>query len=70
LAAIARTLDPLWSLTLPVLLLAHLAARARVWERATARLPDWGFAIAFGALVALVLPCLATEHRPFIYFQF
>lgn len=69
-AAIARTLDPLWSLTLPVLLLAHLAARARVWERATARLPDWGFAIAFGVLVALVLPWLATEHRPFIYFQF
>ena len=69
-AAIARSIDPLWWLALPVLLLAHLGARAKGWERTTSRLPDWGFAIALGILVALVLPWIATEHRPFIYFQF
>ncbi len=69
-AAVAKSVDPLWALVLPVLLLAHLGARAKWWERATSRLPDWGFAIAVGILVALMLPWIATEHRPFIYFQF
>ncbi|MCB9896568.1 MAG: hypothetical protein H6825_01065 [Planctomycetes bacterium] len=50
--------------------LVHVAMSRRVLERAAARLPDWGFAMAYGAAAALVLPWIATDFQPFIDFQF
>ena len=33
-------------------------------------LPDWAFALLYGAAWAAALPWVATGYRPFIYFQF
>lgn len=66
----AATVTPLW---VPLLLLfaaVHAIAATGVALRAMLRLPGWAFALAYGALAALVLPWVATEYRPFIYFQF
>ena len=68
--AIAKSVPVAWWFAVPVLLLAHLAARQQLWARTAGRLPNWAFAVACGVLLALVLPWVATEHRPFIYFQF
>jgi alginate O-acetyltransferase complex protein AlgI len=69
-AAIAQSLAPAWALALPVLLGAHAVARRGAVARFAASLPGWAFALLLGALVALALPWVATENRPFIYFQF
>jgi hypothetical protein len=69
-AAIAARVDPAWALLLPVLVAAHLVAKRGVVPRVAARLPDWAFALAYGALAAAVLPWVATGILPFIYFQF
>lgn len=69
-AAIAARVDPAWALLLPPLVVAHLVAQRGSVPRAAARLPDWAFALAYGALAAAVLPFVATGILPFIYFQF
>ncbi len=65
-----RTLDPGWLALLVLLGCAHVVARRRVAARALERLPDWGFAVVYGALAALACAFVATESRPFVYFQF
>jgi len=61
---------PAWALLLPPLAVAHLVAHDGFVPRVAARLPDWAFALAYGALAAAVLPWVATGILPFIYFQF
>jgi alginate O-acetyltransferase complex protein AlgI len=51
-------------------LVAHVAARARLLSARVAALPDAGFAVLYGVSVAAVLPWIATDYEPFIYFQF
>lgn len=69
-AAIAAHVDLAWALLLPPLIGAHLVAKSGAVPRLAARLPDWAFALAYGALAAAVLPFVATGILPFIYFQF
>jgi hypothetical protein len=35
-----------------------------------ARVPTWAWATGLGCLLALVMPWVATNASPFIYFQF
>jgi alginate O-acetyltransferase complex protein AlgI len=70
LAPAAAGVERAWLAVLPALVGLHALAYRGVGTRAFARLPDWAFALAFGALVATLLPWVATEYRPFIYFQF
>jgi alginate O-acetyltransferase complex protein AlgI len=48
----------------------HVAGSRDLCKGWPERLPDWGFAVVFGAAFALVLPWAATGYKPFIYFQF
>lgn len=66
----AASVEPIWIALLPLLAALHVLAHRGVGVRVLARLPDWAFALAYGALAAAVLPWVATEYRPFIYFQF
>jgi len=50
--------------------LVHWAAYRRILSARLAALPDWGFALLYGFTWSLVLPWVATETVPFIYFQF
>jgi alginate O-acetyltransferase complex protein AlgI len=59
-----------WIALLPALAALHGLAYRGVGVRLFARLPDWAFALVIGALAAALLPWVATEYRPFIYFQF
>jgi len=64
------SLSALWWLWLGALAALHFALRRRdLFERSNA-LPDWAFALVFGAAVALALPWVAADYQPFIYFQF
>ena len=65
-----RSLDSGWLALLVLLGCAHVVAQRRVAARELARLPDWGFALVYGALAAVACAWVATESRPFIYFQF
>ena len=59
-----------WWLLLAALWAIHFAlARRRAEDRQRA-LPDFAFAAAFGAAIAFVLPWVAGDYQPFIYFQF
>ena len=54
----------------PALALVHYVTYRRwlaTWWR---KLPAGGFAVAFGLLIAVVQPFVATQSEPFIYFQF
>ncbi len=50
--------------------LVHVAMFKQLFHRKLRTLPDWGFALSYGAAVAIALPFAATGYRPFIYFQF
>ncbi len=50
--------------------LVHYGCWRGVFRRAWTALCDWQFALAYGALWALVLPWVPSGYRPFIYFQF
>jgi D-alanyl-lipoteichoic acid acyltransferase DltB (MBOAT superfamily) len=58
-----------WLLFLAVCLAAHWAFYKGA-EKSIARVPDWLYYPAYGALWALVLPWAAQGYQPFIYFQF
>ncbi|MCZ6783179.1 MAG: MBOAT family protein [Proteobacteria bacterium] len=65
-----ETLSAAWAALALALAGAHVAAaRWRPLARVES-LPDWGFALAYGGAVAMVLPWVVTGHNPFIYFQF
>jgi alginate O-acetyltransferase complex protein AlgI len=59
---------PLW--TFGGLALVHAVSRSRQVGRAVALLPDWAFALLYGALVPPVLSFMNGAVQPFIYFQF
>jgi len=59
----------IWLALLGGLALLHLATR-RVGLDGLPRTPSWLYAIGYGIAVALVLPWVATDYQPFIYFQF
>ena len=52
------------------LALVHAVGSTRAVERLWSRLPDWGFAVAYGVAVPLVLAFMNGAVQPFIYFQF
>ncbi len=62
-------IDPAWALVLPAFLAVHVAA-SKGFFRPVQRLPDWAFAAALGAAVALVLPWVTVGYQAFVYFQF
>jgi len=63
-------LDPRWWAFVAACTGAHLVMADGRLARALARLPDWGYALAWGAVCALAMPWATTGHQPFIYFQF
>ncbi len=65
-----RTLSTWWFAFVLCALAIHVLSNRRVMRAAIARLPDWGFAIAYGVAWALTLPWLSSGYTPFIYFQF
>jgi alginate O-acetyltransferase complex protein AlgI len=68
--AVRQHLTWLWALAVPVFAVVHAAThKIRPLER-LGWIPASGFALAYGAAWALVLPWVATRHEPFIYFQF
>ncbi len=68
--AVRQQLNWLWALMVAGFAAIHVATyRIRPMAR-LGRIPDFGFAVAYGAAWALVLPWVATQHEPFIYFQF
>ena len=59
----------LW-IVLGVLLSVHLIAYSGIIEKVVRRSPRWVFAAVVGATIAVITSMLATEIKPFIYFQF
>ena len=59
-----------WWLLLAAFGLAHVGLSLRPIEPEVVRVPGWGFAVAYGVAVAVVLPWAASQYEPFIYFQF
>jgi alginate O-acetyltransferase complex protein AlgI len=60
---------PWWGLLL-VLALAQAGLQGERWRSTVEAIPDWLFALLFGAAVAAALPWAAIDYQPFIYFQF
>jgi len=58
-----------WVLPIVFMTIQGITARWPLNQRIPA-LPDWAFALAYGATVALTLPWVSTDYAPFIYFQF
>ncbi len=48
----------------------HLASARHIVEPLWRRAPSWAFALGLAAAVAVVLPFVPLEAKPFIYFQF
>ena len=57
-------------LTFAALALAHIVGRTHWVGRSLERLPDWAYALLYGALVPPVLSFMNGAVQPFIYFQF
>jgi alginate O-acetyltransferase complex protein AlgI len=68
--AAAQTLNLGWFAALPLLGAVHIVSRRGRVQAALERAPDWVFAVVYGALAAVACAWVATESRPFIYFQF
>jgi alginate O-acetyltransferase complex protein AlgI len=68
--ASAAPVDPAWWILIPAFGLVHWVVYRRFLHARLAALPDWAFAGLYGATVAVVLPFVATDYQPFIYFQF
>jgi len=66
----AARLDPRWFVFFAAAAVVHALARRRVLARPIERMPEWSFAMAYGAAAALVWPFVPSSHAPFIYFQF
>jgi alginate O-acetyltransferase complex protein AlgI len=59
-----------WWCLLLALALAQLGLEGERWRSPVEAMPDWLFALLFGAAVAVALPWAAMSYQPFIYFQF
>ena len=68
-AEAASLSSKLW-VVLAVLLAGHLIAYSGIIEKAVKKSPRWAFAAAVGVTVAVITSMIATEIKPFIYFQF
>ncbi len=66
----AKVLSPYLFAGLAVLAVAHLLCSWHWPQRLARPLPDWAFAMVFGAAVALALAFVPMRADPFIYFQF
>jgi len=62
--------DPAWLVFVAVLGAVHWASSRGRLEVSLGRLPDWTFAGAYGAAVAVALLFVPLRSDPFIYFQF
>jgi alginate O-acetyltransferase complex protein AlgI len=60
----------LWWLGVAGFALVHWMMGRQLLVNRLRELPDWAYALAYGASVALLLPWVATDYQPFIYFQF
>jgi len=69
-AGATPSVDPAWWLFLPAFALVHWILYRRFLHARLAALPDWAFAVLYGATWAIVLPFVATDYQPFFYFQF
>jgi D-alanyl-lipoteichoic acid acyltransferase DltB (MBOAT superfamily) len=58
-----------WFVLLLVCLAVHWLNYRNEDRRPLARVPDWAYALGYGAAWALVVPW-AAGYKPFIYFQF
>ena len=65
-----ETVDPAMVWVLLGCTAVHWAFYKRFLQARLAALPRWAFACSYGFAWALVLPWVATETVPFIYFQF
>ena len=66
----AESIDARWLLLFAIVSLVHGLASRGVTARSVEALPDWAFALAFGAAAALALAFVPMRSEPFIYFQF
>lgn len=57
-------------LALPALLALHTLAYQRFFARGLLRVPNWVFALGYGAAFALLLPFIQMNSQPFVYFNF
>jgi hypothetical protein len=48
----------------------HVALGKRLYPKRLLQIPDWAFALAFGAAAAFVLAFMELNAKPFVYFQF
>lgn len=67
-AASVRSINE-FTVVLAGLALVHYAAFKGIL-RVPEAVPDWLYAFMYGLAVAMVLPWIPLEYRPFIYFQF
>jgi alginate O-acetyltransferase complex protein AlgI len=61
---------PAWWGLLAVFAAGHIVFARCSLEARLSWLPDWGFALGYGVVVALSVPWMVAGYRPFIYFQF
>ena len=66
----AQAVDTLWGLAFLLLIGVHYGWYRGWFVKLWRALPDWGFALAYGAAWAAALPWVPTGYRAFIYFQF
>ena len=64
------TVSSLWGLFFLACAVVHYGCYKGFFRDLWAKLPDWGYALVYGASWALVLPWVPTGYRAFIYFQF
>jgi alginate O-acetyltransferase complex protein AlgI len=64
------SLEPSWAVLWLALASIHVLVHTERSRFDVERVPDWVFALAYGAAAALTLPWIVTTHAPFIYFQF
>ncbi len=65
-----KTLDPALLVTFALLAIVHFLYRQGWPQRLVEALPDWAFAVGYGAATALALAFVPLRTDPFIYFQF
>src|SRR5205085_2468481 len=63
-AADARTASGWWLVLFAVLAIVHAANRRAVFGKLVDRLPDWAYAVAWGAAFAITLLFVAKGYRP------
>jgi alginate O-acetyltransferase complex protein AlgI len=53
-----------------ILAIVHWASQSQLLADVDRRLPDWAFAVVYGAAAAATLSFVSIRYTPFIYFQF